>query len=89
MAAVFKDITLGQYYPADSVIHRLDPRTKILFTLAYIVLLFVVNNLYGYALAAAFLLAVIVLSKIPFGYVAKGLRPLIFIIVCCGSGPCA
>lgn len=81
MAAVFKDITLGQYYPADSVIHRLDPRTKILFTLAYIVLLFVVNNLYGYALAAAFLLAVIVLSKIPFGYVAKGLRPLIFIIV--------
>ena len=62
---MFKDITLGQYYPADSVIHRLDPRTKILFTLAYIVLLFVVNNLYGYALAAAFLLAVIVLSKIP------------------------
>lgn len=78
---MFKDVTLGQYYPTDSVIHRLDPRTKIIFTLAYIILLFFVTNLYGYLLAALFLALVIGLSKIPPLYVLKGLRALIFIIV--------
>lgn len=78
---MFKDITLGQYYPTDSVIHRLDPRTKINFTLAYIILLFVINNPVGYLIAIGMLALVIVLSKIPFTYIVKGLRPLVFIIV--------
>ena len=48
---MLKDITIGQYFPGNSPIHRLDPRTKILLTLVYIVLLFVVSNPYGYALS--------------------------------------
>ena len=55
---MFKDITIGQYYPTDSIIHRLDPRTKIIFTFAYIVMLFVVNNLWGYIAAFALLVGV-------------------------------
>ncbi|MCH4072434.1 energy-coupling factor transporter transmembrane component T family protein [Pseudoramibacter sp.] len=78
---MFKDITLGQYYPTDSVIHRLDPRTKINFTFAYIILLFVVNNPVGYLIAIGILALVIALSKIPFVYVVRGLKPLIFIVV--------
>jgi energy-coupling factor transport system permease protein len=78
---MFKDITLGQYYPTGSVIHQLDPRTKINFTLVYIVLLFVVNNPVGYLIAIGILALVIALSKIPFVYIARGLKPLIFIIV--------
>ena len=66
---MFKDITIGQYYPADSIIHRLDPRTKIIFTFAYIILLFVLNNLWGYLAAFIFLAAVILMSKIPLGYI--------------------
>ena len=77
---MFKDITLGQYYPTGSVIHQLDPRTKINFTLVYIVLLFVVNNPVGYLIAIGILALVIALSKIPFVYIARGLKPLIFII---------
>ena len=78
---MFKDITIGQYYPADSVIHRLDPRTKIIFTFAYIILLFVLNNLWGYLAAFIFLAAVILMSKIPLGYIFKGLKALVLIIL--------
>ena len=81
---MFKDITIGQYYPTGSVIHRLDPRTKILFTLGYIVLLFFVQNLWGYLAAAVFITVVILISKIPFSYVLRGLRGIIFII-CFGT----
>ncbi len=77
---MFKDITIGQYYPTGSVIHRLDPRTKILFTLGYIVLLFFVRNLWGYLVAGAFITVVILISKIPFSYVLRGLRGIVFII---------
>ena len=63
---MFKDITLGQYYPTGSVIHQLDPRTKINFTLVYIVLLFVVNNPVGYLIAIGILALVIALSWVFF-----------------------
>lgn len=78
---MFKDITIGQYYPTDSVIHRLDPRTKIIFTLVYIILLFVINNLWGYLFATAFLVFVVIASKIPVSYVLRGLKALVFIIL--------
>ncbi len=71
-----KDITLGQFYPADSVIHRLDPRVKLLSTILYIVSLFLVNGVVGWILVTAFLLAVIGLSKIPFVMLCKGVRAI-------------
>ncbi len=78
---MFKDITIGQYYPTGSAIHRLDPRTKILFTLAFIILLFVINNLWGYLIAAGILAAIVIASKIPFSYIIRGIKGLIFIIL--------
>lgn len=78
---MFKDITIGQYYPTDSIIHRLDPRTKIIFTFAYIVMLFVVNNLWGYIAAFALLVGIIIASKIPLSYIVRGVKGLIFIIL--------
>ncbi len=76
-----KDITLGQYYPSESVIHRLDPRTKLIGTFVYLVSIFVVKSFAGFAVSAAFLIAVIALSKIPFGYIARGIKPVLFIII--------
>lgn len=76
-----KDITLGQYYPADSVIHRLDPRTKILGTLLFLVSLFVVDNLPGFAFCFVFLAAVVALSTVPVSYMARGLKPVLILII--------
>jgi energy-coupling factor transport system permease protein len=78
---MLKDITIGQFYPTGSVIHKLDPRTKILFTTAFVVMLFVINNLWGY-IASFFLLSLIIyLSKIPVGYIIRGIKGLVLIIL--------
>lgn len=78
---MLKDITIGQYIPKDSVIHALDPRTKILLTLIYIIVLFLIHNVFGYTLIGIFSIAVILLSRIPAKYVIKGLKPLLWIIL--------
>lgn len=78
---MFENITIGQYYPTDSVIHKLDPRTKIIFTLVYIIMLFVIDNVWGYLLAFAMLIVMLSMSKIPIRYVFKGLKGIIFIIL--------
>ena len=78
---MFKDITLGQYYPADSVIHRLDPRTKFIGTLVFIVSVFLFRSFPGYAAATCFLGAVIFLSKIPPKYIFKGLKAIIMLLL--------
>lgn len=75
-----REITIGQYIPGNSVVHRLDPRTKIIITLAYMILLFVLNNFYGYIFPVVFLILATVLSRIPVRYLVKGLKPLVFII---------
>ena len=62
---MIRDITLGQYYPIDSVIHRLDPRTKLFGTMIFIISLFIADSWLGYALATLFLIIAIVLSKVP------------------------
>ena len=62
---MIRDITLGQYYPGKSPIHRLDARTKIIATLLFIVELFVVNNFWGFLIAAAAMFAVIGVSRVP------------------------
>ena len=77
---MIRDITLGQYYPGNSWIHKLDPRVKILATLLYIVALFVVQDFYGFIIAFAALEAVIVISKVPRRYIWRGLKPVLLII---------
>ncbi len=78
---MLKDITIGQYYPADSYIHRLDPRTKLIGTLVFIISLFVFEGFFGYIWATIFLAAVIGISKVPFRYIVKGLKAIFVILV--------
>ena len=78
---MLKDITLGQYFPKDSAIHRLDPRTKILSVIAYITVIFLIKNFIGYAWVTAFTALVIFLSKIPVKFVLKGLKPIMMFVV--------
>ncbi len=74
------EITLGQYYPTDSVIHKLDPRIKFLGTLLYIIGLFLVDSAAGYIFTIAALVVVILLTKIPPKYIIKSVRPVLFIL---------
>ena len=77
---MIRDITLGQYYPGDSVIHRLDARTKIIATLLYLIELFVVNNFYGFLITAVALAVVIAISKVPVKFIFRGLSAVFLII---------
>ena len=77
---MIRDITLGQYYPGGSVIHRLDARTKIIATLLYLVALFIVNNFWGFLIAAAALFAVIAASRVPLKFIFRGLTAVFLII---------
>ena len=74
---MIRDITIGQYYPAKSVLHRLDPRVKLVSTLLYLISLFLFKSIPGYIVATVFLVAVIRLSKVPFSYIVKGLKPIV------------
>lgn len=76
-----RDITLGQYFPADSVIHRLDPRVKILSLIAYIVLVFCTYNYISLAFIAACVLMIVLLSKVPLKMYLKSLKVIIIIVI--------
>lgn len=78
---MLRDITLGQYYPTDSVLHRLDPRTKLFGTLVYIVTLFLADSLFGYAAAALFLVLAIKLSNVPVKFMVRGLKAIMFLLL--------
>ena len=78
---MMKNITMGQYYPVDSWVHRLDPRTKILLTVAMIVAVFMVKTMVGYGLILGFMYLVSKLSKVPFKMLMKGIKPLKFILI--------
>lgn len=78
---MLKDITIGQYIPGSSLIHQLDPRTKILAVIIYMTALFVINNIIGYYFILLFSLNIILLSRVPIRYYLKGLKPLFIIIV--------
>lgn len=75
------EFTIGQYYPENSIIHRLDPRVKLFGTLVFIVMLFVVNNFIGFGLMALYLFVVVKISRIPFRKVLKGVRGIIIILI--------
>lgn len=78
---MIRDITIGQYYPTKSIIHRLDPRVKIMGTLIFIIVLFVVNSFLGFLVAALGLIAIVAMSKVPLKFMLKGLKPIFFIII--------
>jgi len=77
---MLKDITIGQYVPGDSIIHRLDPRTKILAAIIFIFALFIVTDLAGYIVMTLFSVVIILLSQIPARFVLRGLKPLYYIL---------
>ena len=81
---MLKDITLGQYFPGNSRVHRLDPRTKLIVLVAYIVALFMAKSWVSYALCLAFLGISIAVSKIPLKSIVKGMKPLVVILIFTG-----
>ena len=78
---MIRDITIGQYYPANSVIHRLDPRVKLLGTIVFVVTVFFISDFIGLLFATAALGAVIVISKVPLKYMLKGLRAIFILML--------
>ena len=78
---MIRNMTIGNYYPVDSVIHRLDPRVKLIAVLVFLVSLFLFSDLMGYAVVSVVLLTVITLSKVPFSYIFKGMRAIIFLLI--------
>ena len=81
---MLKDITLGQYFPGQSVIHRLDPRTKLVMLVVYIVALFLAESWVSYGLMLVFLVTVIWLSTIPLKSILRGMKPLVMILIFTG-----
>ena len=78
---MLRDITLGQYYPIDSVLHRMDPRTKLFGTLVYIITLFIAGSLPAYLLATLFLITAIKLSNVPVKFMVRGLKAIVFLLL--------
>ena len=78
---MLRDITLGQYYQTDSVIHRLDPRVKLATTIIYIISLFIFDGIAGYVVAATFLAIIIKLSHVPFKFMVKGMKAIVFLLM--------
>lgn len=78
---MLRDITLGQYYQTDSVIHRLDPRVKLVTTVCYIISLFIVNNIIGYLIAGIFLAVMIKMSRVPLKFMVRGMKSIIFLLI--------
>lgn len=78
---MIKDITIGQYFPCDSVIHRMDPRMKLVLTLVYIVVIFMCKNFFSLAVMVAALAVMVLLSKVPVKIIFKSVKPIAVIIV--------
>ena len=82
---MLKDITLGQYFPGNSPIHLLDPRTKLLMLVVYIAALFTASWWVSYGVMFLFLITVIAISRIPLKSILAGLKPLLFILIFTGG----
>ncbi len=78
---MLKNITLGQYFPGDTIVHRLDPRIKILVAILFLVAVFVVRTMWGFAALAALFFVIIALAKIGPVTILRSIRPLLFIII--------
>lgn len=78
---MFKDVAFGQYYPSDSVVHRLDARVKLLLTLLFVIAIFFINSYFGFMLTLVVLLIVILFAKLPIISVLKSVRGILFIVL--------
>lgn len=78
---MFKDVAFGQYYPADSIIHRLDARVKMLITLLFVIAIFFIKSYFGFMLTAVILIGIVVLAKLPMMSVLKSVKGVMFIIL--------
>ena len=78
---MFKDVAFGQYYPADSIIHRLDARVKMLLTLLFVIAIFFIKSYFGFMLTAVVLVAVVLLARLPMMSVLKSVKGVMFIIL--------
>ena len=78
---MLKDITIGQYLPGDSIVHKIDPRVKISVSFIFIVTLFIINNFIGYIPSFLFIVFSVLISKISFKYILKGLKPILVILL--------
>jgi len=81
---MIRDITIGQYVPGDSLLHKADPRTKIILTFIMMIFIFLINTYWSYLLLTLFTALTIVSSNIPVKFVLKGLKPILFIVVFAG-----
>ena len=81
---MLKDITLGQYFPGNSIVHRLDPRTKLVILVLYIIALFVASSWLAYLIVFSFLAFVIAISQIPLKSIVNGMKPLVMILIFTG-----
>jgi energy-coupling factor transport system permease protein len=84
LAFMLRDITIGQYYLADSNIHKLDPRVKVVGVFVYLISLFIFSGFAGYVVVTLFLAALIKMSNVPFSYIRKGLKPIVVLLVFTG-----
>lgn len=78
---MLRDITIGQYYPTDSVIHKLDPRVKLFGTFVYVISLFCIKGVVGFFVATLFMASVITMSKVPFKFMVKGLKAIMILML--------
>ncbi|MDO4313934.1 MAG: energy-coupling factor transporter transmembrane component T [Eubacteriales bacterium] len=78
---MIRDITIGQYYPAKSVLHKLDPRVKLAATVLYLISLFLFKSISGYIVTTIFLVTIIRLSKVPFKYIMRGMKPIMMLLL--------
>lgn len=78
---MLRDITIGQFYPTKSLIHDLDPRVKVVVTFLYLISLFIFKSFFGYLVVTLFLFSLIKLSNVPFGYIVKGLKAIVLLLL--------
>lgn len=78
---MLSNISIGQYYPTGSIIHRLDPRVKIFFTFVFMISVFLIDRYFAYLIAGIFLLTLIKMSKVPLGFVLKGIKGILYLII--------
>lgn len=81
---MFRELTIGQYYPIDSIIHKLDPRVKLMGALIFIVTVFLANNIFSIIVVTAFLVTFIALSRVPLSFMLKGLRAIVMLLIVAG-----
>jgi len=78
---MLRDITIGQYYSVSSLVHRMDPRFKIIASMLYLISLFLINQMIAYVVVIAFIGMVVKLSKVPVNFIMKGLKPVLMLII--------